>query len=101
MDAAKTVSATFALSGQAPVNTARPTISGNATKGGTLTCSTGTWTGSPTAYTFTWLRDGTSVAGGQSYKVKQPDRGHSFTCNVTATNAFGNGTASSAAVTVS
>lgn len=41
---------------QAPVNTALPTIGGTPAEGGTLTADTGSWTGTPTGYTYAWLR---------------------------------------------
>ena len=94
--------ATFAaavarLSGVAPtnpVNTVLPAISGSATVGQTLSCSTGTWTGSPTSYGYQWERDnaggGTYVnIGGATanvYVLTNPDSDCNIRCSVTARN---------------
>jgi len=43
--------------GGAPVNSVLPVISGTAQTGSTLTASTGTWTNSPTGYTYQWQSD--------------------------------------------
>jgi hypothetical protein len=77
----------------APVDTAPPTISGSPKAGQTLTCSTGTWTNDPTAYTYSWSRDGTPITGatGARYKVATGDEGLTLTCTVTAFNGGGAG----------
>ncbi len=74
-----------------PVNTAAPTLTGTPKLGQTLTCSTGTWSNSPTAYTYVWLRDGAPIAGqtGSTYIVQSADQGHSISCQVTAGNSGG------------
>jgi len=43
-----------------PENTARPTIAGVPTDGQTLTASAGSWSASPTSYTYTWEGCGVS-----------------------------------------
>ncbi|HWF35743.1 MAG TPA: hypothetical protein VG295_10220 [Solirubrobacteraceae bacterium] len=86
-----------------PANIEAPTITGAASVGQSLTCSDGTWSASPTTFTFQWNRDGTPIAGAmsQSYVVSTADRGASLTCTVTASNSFGQGTpATSAAVSI-
>ena len=40
----------------APVNTVAPVISGTTTLGSVLTTTNGTWTNSPTSYTYQWKR---------------------------------------------
>jgi hypothetical protein len=75
----------------APENTLAPIVSGTAKVGQALTCSEGTWTGSPTSYAYKWLRDGMAIGGAESstYTVIAADEGHSISCEVTATNALG------------
>jgi Ca2+-binding RTX toxin-like protein len=88
----------------APANTAAPQISGTVAVGQTVTCSQGTWAGSdPITYTYTWLRDGTAVAGpqaGATYAVVAADAGHQLVCRVGASNSAGSLSADSAAVSV-
>lgn len=83
-------SASKTVSGTAPVNTAQPTVTGARAVGGTLHCSTGTWTGNPTpTYTFEWLL-GTRVVGHESIlHVPAEDEGQTLVCSVTATNVAG------------
>lgn len=88
----------------APQNTARPTITGEARVGQELTASDGTWTNSPTGYTYQWQRcdiDATiclAVAGatGKTYGVRAADVGYRLRVTVTARNASGSGAATSA-----
>jgi hypothetical protein len=81
----------------APVNSALPAITGTATVGQTLSCSTGTWSGGPT-FTYQWLADGTPVAGATAttYAIPDVESGHQLTCAVTASNLGGSVTATSA-----
>jgi hypothetical protein len=79
-----------------PANTAPPAISGTAADGSTLTASTGTWTNSPTSYTYTWDQCNASGTGcaattvsGNTYDVTAPDNGDTIEVTVTATNANG------------
>jgi hypothetical protein len=80
-----------------PVNTAKPTISGTAQDGQTLTGNAGTWTNSPTKFEFTWQRcnkdgkscDSISSAHGTTYKVVGKDVGNRIRLRVKATNADG------------
>ena len=75
----------------APSNTVAPVVSGTATVGSTLSCSQGTWTNSPTGYTYQWQRNGvdTSGATSASYVTVTADGGTSVSCRVTASNAAG------------
>ncbi|HEY5196560.1 MAG TPA: hypothetical protein VIJ51_05990 [Solirubrobacteraceae bacterium] len=84
-----------------PTDTAPPAISGTPTQGSSVTCSTGTWTGSPTSYAYAWDRDGVAITGATSasYTIQAADVGHQLTCVVVATNGAGHSQpASSAAV---
>jgi hypothetical protein len=77
----------------APVNTAKPKITGTAKAKHTLTCSTGSWSQSPTSYGYRWNRDGTPLSGAtkKTYRVQTLDEGSTLTCTVTARNAVGAG----------
>lgn len=85
----------------APANTAVPQITGTVAVGQTLTASTGTWTGSPYAYTYQWERcsptcGAISGATAASYTLAAADAGTTTEVQVTATNAGGSATATSA-----
>lgn len=74
-----------------PVNTAKPVVSGNFVQGGTLNVSTGTWTSSPTSYTYQWyMYNGSTnpVGTNQNSYVAGAGAG-SYYCVVTASNAGG------------
>lgn len=82
----------------APANTGAPAIQGSVAVGQQLTCTQGSWSNSPTGYTYSWRRDGNEVATGAQYTLTSADAGRSITCVVTATNAGGSSTATSSAV---
>lgn len=86
----------------APQNTERPGIQGTTVVGNTLTCTPGSWTGSPTSYAYSWRRDGVAIAGatGNTYALVAADAGRTITCTSTATNAGGATTAVSDGVAV-
>jgi virginiamycin B lyase len=92
---------TYTTSPSPSTNTSPPAISGIPTVGQTLACQPGTWTGSPT-YSYQWYRDGVPITGamGQTYTVQAADQGHTLTCAVTATDAGGSATATSAGVQI-
>jgi hypothetical protein len=85
----------------APRNTARPTIAGEPEVGQELTAEDGTWTNTPTSFTYQWQRcdiDAIScvvVAGatGKTYGVRAADVGFRLRVEVTARNANGAGSA--------
>ncbi len=81
----------------APANTALPTISGTAQVGDTLTASTGTWTNSPTSYSYQWNAGGTAISGATSstYTLISSEVGNTITVTVTATNSLGSASATS------
>ncbi len=72
----------------APVSTAPPVVTGTVGVGNTLSCSPGTWSGSPSIFEYQWNRDNTPIAGAtsSSYLVALADVGHRLTCAVTASN---------------
>jgi Carboxypeptidase regulatory-like domain len=73
-----------------PVNTAPPVLSGTPVLGQTLSCSSGSWTGTPPpAFTYVWLREGNVIGGatGHTYVVQAADEGRDLVCQVTATNS--------------
>jgi hypothetical protein len=81
----------------APTNTKRPTISGTAKVGAKLTCSKGTWGGSPTSFGYRWLRNGVSIAGAikTTYSATAKDYKKLLSCKVTAKNSKGSTAATS------
>jgi hypothetical protein len=94
--------------GQAPRNTARPTITGNPQLGESLTANEGTWANSPTSFAFQWQRCDIDAivcgdvpgATGRTYGVRAGDVGFRVRVQVTARNASGTGTATSAATSI-
>jgi hypothetical protein len=85
-----------------------PTISGPAEVGITLVATRGTWNGNPTSFRFSWSRcDGAGNAclavSGATAKIYTPtgsDVGHTLRVSVTAHNASGSTTATSAQTAV-
>jgi Carboxypeptidase regulatory-like domain len=78
-------------SGEPPRNLQQPTVSGDATVGDVLECSSGSWAGAPApSFTYNWLRNGNAnVGSGNAYRVQQADEGSSLRCEVTAENSVG------------
>ncbi len=97
-----------AASSAKPVNTSRPTISGSAQEGQTLTGSKGAWSNSPTDYTYTWQRcnksgdncSGIGSAHNATYVLTSADVDQTIRFKVKATNADGSATATSTATGV-
>lgn len=77
--------------GTAPSNTVAPGITGTLEVGQTLTCSTGTWTGTPTiTYSYQWKRGVTNIGtNSATYVAVYADISENITCTVTATNVYG------------
>jgi len=92
----------------APENTEPPTISGTPQVGSTLTADEGKWKPNPTDYDYAWRRcdaDGGSCtlisgAGEKTYVLKQADQDKTIRVVVTAQNAAGRATATSAPTAV-
>jgi len=89
----------------APVAKTLPAISGLTKVGKTLTATTGTWTGSPTSFSYNWSRcdthgaNCTSISGAAAgtYLLTSSDSGRTLRVSVTARNPGGSTTATSAA----
>jgi hypothetical protein len=81
-----------------PANVALPAITGTAEVGQTLTASTGTWTNSPTSHAYVWRRGGVAIGGAvaATYALVPADLGAVITVTVTAANADGSASATSA-----
>lgn len=92
----------------APVNQSLPTISGSASLGKALTATSGSWSGSPSSFTYQWQRcasGGGSCAAiggatGAGYTVVSADVGKTLRVMVTASNGDGTGQATSNATSV-
>jgi hypothetical protein len=84
-----------------PSNTSLPTISGTPTQGNTLSASNGSWSNSPTSYTYQWQLCITSCinisgATNSTYVLASSDVGDTIDVVVTASNSGGSGSATSA-----
>jgi hypothetical protein len=84
--------------GKLPVNSVAPAITGTTTQGSTLTCSSGTWSKSP-SFAYQWNRSGSPIAGATAATrvLAAGDVGATLTCTVTATNSGVSAVATSAA----
>lgn len=91
------------IAARVPSWTIRPTISGTPIQGQTLYATTGTWTNSPTTYSYAWISSsnsngpGSVVGTGSSYVVNLP-LFYYIRVEVTATNSYGSSTAGSNSV---
>lgn len=85
----------------APVNSVAPAITGSTSLGALLTCSAGTWSGSPT-YAYQWTRNGVDIGGAtaSTYTLVTADTARDVNCRVTATNAGGSTARLAAAVSI-
>jgi hypothetical protein len=85
--------------GSPPTNTALPTISGTTIQNNTLTGTNGLWSGTPTSFTYRWLRNNAAIAGATSatYFLVAADVGTTLKFEVTATNGTGSTVATSVA----
>ncbi|MGO9877517.1 MAG: hypothetical protein ACLPVY_27405, partial [Acidimicrobiia bacterium] len=95
---------TAVVSPPAPVNTALPVVSGSAMQGQTLTTTTGSWSNSPSSYSYEW--EDCDSAGGNcfeiadatsdTYLIESADVGETIRSVVTASNDGGSASAVSA-----
>ncbi|MCA1706616.1 MAG: hypothetical protein LC808_26475 [Actinobacteria bacterium] len=94
---------------RSPVNTSRPTISGSASVGSSLSASNGVWAGLlPMTFTYQWRRCDSlgsncyaiSGATASRYVLTSSDRNHTLRVTVTATNIAGQAAATSASTSV-
>lgn len=86
-----------------PANTAAPVASATSLSvagAGVASVTNGTWTQSPTSYTYQWLRNSAPIfnATAASYTLAAADVGSNLSCIVTATNPDGSGNATSNAI---
>jgi hypothetical protein len=95
-------SAVVTSSTAAPKNTERPTISGSARVGQTLTANPGSWSGNPDSFAYQWQRCdadggncGPTGATARTYLVRSADLGFRLRVRVTATNEKGGTNANS------
>lgn len=74
-----------------PQNLTLPVISGSTVVGGNLSVSLGTWSGSPTTYSYQWKVGGVPVSGATSgsYVIQPGDVGSTITVGVIASNING------------
>jgi hypothetical protein len=105
----KTATVAAASSSAAPKNTDRPIISGTPRVGQTLSTDDGSWSGSPTSFTYQWQRcDADNIvlcsnaagATGKTYVLHLADLGFRIRVAVTAHNAKGSATAFSATTAI-
>ena len=67
-------------------STKRPTISGTPRLGRTLTANRGSWTPTPTSYSYRWYRGSTPISGAtqRTYRLTSRDVGAKVRVRVTA-----------------
>jgi len=79
-----------------PVNSTLPVISGTTSVGSVLNTTNGTWTNSPSSFSYQWKRGATNIGTNTTtYTLVQADAAQNITCVVTATNAAGSTNATS------
>ncbi len=87
-----------------PVNTGLPGVTGTVALGQTLTASAGSWNNGPTSFAYQWQRCSgsplacTAISGATAttYTLTSADAGSTIAVQVTATNAGGSASTSSA-----
>src|SRR6185503_654295 len=63
-----------------------PSVPDDAQSGDTVSCDPGGWSGEPTSFEYTWLRNGAAIAGATSdqYTLTAADVGQTIQCRVVA-----------------
>jgi hypothetical protein len=85
----------------APLNTQAPSISGAGNVGEAQHCSTGSWDGNPSSYSYEWSVNGSPIGVySDTHTLESWPSGSTLTCTVTASNSAGSASAESAAVEV-
>lgn len=95
---------TFTVTAQPKLeNTAAPKVTGTPKTGAKLTAAPGSWSATPSSYTYQWKANGTAISGAtaSTYTVPASMVGKKLTVTVTAVRSgWAGGSATSAAVTV-
>lgn len=86
---------------QPPSNLTLPVITGTPQAGFTLSGGNGTWSNSPTGYTYRWLANGVAIGGAtaNTFLVTNAQVGETITFEVTASNADGSSSPATSAAT--
>lgn len=81
---------TLVMANYTPVNTVAPVVTGNAIVGQTLSTTNGTWTNSPSIFSYQWYRGASPIGGAtnSTYVLVSADMGQNIKCNVTASNGL-------------
>jgi len=79
---------TYSKISAVPVNITVPVVTGDIEEGDLLTTSNGTWTNSPTSFTYKWLRDDVVISGAtaSTYTIVAADLGTTLKSQVIATD---------------
>lgn len=73
-----------------PVNILAPVISGTTSLGSTLTGTNGSWTNSPSIFSYQWKRNGVNISGAtnNTYVLTLADQSSNITLEVSASNGL-------------
>jgi len=94
---------TFTVTEPQLTNTAAPKVTGTAKVGAKVTAAPGSWSATPSSYTYQWKADGKAIAGAtaSTYVLPAGRLGKKLSVTVTAVKSgWKSGSATSAAVTV-
>ncbi|WP_405862473.1 PPC domain-containing protein [Streptomyces sp. NBC_01515] len=96
-------SGTFTVTQPTLTNTAAPKITGTAKVGAKVTAGNGSWSATPSSYTYQWKADGKAISGAtaSTYTIAAAQLGKKLTVTVTAAKSgWTGGTGTSTAATV-